>query len=128
MQRADKRLLAVGLALITLAVTRAATVPAPRDHPKLQPTGQVEAFQWMATHEQALRDLAMADYPADPWSQDDHFHGSERERANTFAASQRVRRQDVFQALDEGIRAGWSAPDAGTLRATVPPCRPRPMY
>jgi hypothetical protein len=128
MRRAEQLLLLTALALIGVALGRALTSPGPADARPLPQAMRLDAYRWIAGHEQAMRDHAMADYPADAWSQDDHFHSSERERANQFASTHRVRRQDVFRAFDDGMRERWPVPDAGVVRATVPPCRPRAIY
>ncbi len=118
---------ATGLALVGVAVGRALTAPVPPDAAPMPAGVADEAYRFVASEETVMREKAMANFLADPWSQDDDFHASERGRAFDFAASHKVRRSDVLRAIDDGLRSGWPLPNGVRPRATVPPCRPRPL-
>lgn len=78
----------------------------------------------MATQEEPTRKQALHDWPADPWSEDDHFHHLEHQRAQQVASQLRTTEQDVLRIVDDGMRERWLLLP---LRTTVPPCRPRPI-
>lgn len=86
------------------------------------------AYSLMASEEQKMRRAAVKDFPADPWSQDDAFHNQETVRARQIAEPRSMSLQDVLFAMDEGMRQHWPKPVAYPQRATVPPCRPRPIH
>jgi hypothetical protein len=105
-----------------LAATRPA-LPAPRG---LTEAEQRQVFAELARWEPEARLEAEESFPGDPWSQDDHFHNLEQQRAGRVAARLRTSVGEVLRAIDEGLRQGWS-PEL-PRRATVAPCRPRPFY
>jgi hypothetical protein len=86
-----------------------------------------KAFAEFRAHEREDRNKAAHDFPTDPWSQDDAFHAYESERARSFADKNHVTKTDIFDALDEGMRAARVRGDRSMI-ATVPPCHPRAIY
>jgi hypothetical protein len=106
-------------------VVRAATAEAPR-LPRAANQAQIEALAEEAGRlEGAWGEDGRRAFPGDLWSQDDDFHHKEMEWARGAARRLGVRLGDALKAIDRGLRAAA----AGTpLRATVPPCKPRPFY
>lgn len=128
MRRVDQIAGCAGAALIALAWGVAATAPAPNDGLPISPALSVEAFRTLTSVEQAAREKAMDGFPNDPWSQSDDFQSSERDRVNDFANKHQLRRQEIFRALDEGLRASRPLLDGGVAPpSSVPRCRPRPL-
>lgn len=113
-----------GVAICGVAVA----APTPRQSPALAEGLRREAFEAVARDESSWRDKARENFPTDAWSQDDDFAASESTRARDFANERGVSRSSVWSAIDEGIREGLAAPDGGRVRASVAPCRPRPIY
>lgn len=103
------------------------TIPAPQLAAPM-PTDQArEVSETFAAKEPSLRSKAAENFPVDAWSQDDDFFASERNDAISWANDHGVRRQDVFAAIDRGLRE-W--PLSSTLprpKATVAPCKPRAL-
>ena len=117
-----------GMACILAAVVRVATASYPDEANELTPEQQRAAYDELASAEAAMREHGVTNFPADRWSQDDDFHASERARVFEYAQRLHLRPQEVFRAIDVGVRAHWPAPDGGMApRATVPVCRPRPV-
>jgi hypothetical protein len=123
--------MALRLALFPLvcatALGRALLSPAPPPQPRASDAVRREAFSDFRLHERESRRKAAHDFPTDPWSQDDAFHAYESDRAREFASKHHVTKTDVFDALDEGMRAQRTRGDRSML-ATVPPCHPRAIY
>ncbi|HSQ66333.1 MAG TPA: hypothetical protein VLM85_24085 [Polyangiaceae bacterium] len=112
--------------LLAVAVGRAATAaPPPEGKPATEAIAR-EAYRDIVSRERTMRHDAALKFPGDPWSQDDDFHSREEGEARSFAASHDVRLADVLRAVDDGMRAHWSAPVTPDPR--VPPCRPRLAY
>lgn len=118
----------MGIFCVGAAVLRATTVSAPSDAAAASPRLREEAFRWITTAEPEMRATAMEHFPADDWSRSDDFHASERAKAHEFATSRGVSRAEVWRAFDDGLRERWPLPPGVILEATVPPCRPRPLY
>jgi hypothetical protein len=114
-------------ALALTAVVRAATAPAPSGD-ALAEKQWPAAFRAIASKEKEMRESAIEQFPSDAWSQDDTFHATERTHAHALAAQRRISRAQVWRAFDEGMRARWPVPGGIPLRASVAPCRPRPIY
>ncbi len=81
-------------------------------------------FASIAANELIARREVIKDFPADAWSQDDAFHEREFQRIRSNADSHDVPLVDAVRALDDGLRLARN----GRFKATVPPCRPRPIY
>lgn len=113
----------VALAVVVTAMARAATAPSLPAMP-LDEVGRRKAFASMAQAEVAMRKQALHDWPADPWSEDDHFHHLEHQRAEAVARELGTSESEVLRALDDGMRGRWLGVP---MRTTVPPCRPRPI-
>ncbi len=121
--------LATGLLCCAFAAVVAARSPAPVEPPPLPESMREEAFRYVAQFEAEMRDGTKNSYPGDAWSQDDQFYAGINFRVGEFAAQKNVSRSDVWRALDEGVRERWTVPDGGPpLKATIVPCRPRPIY
>jgi hypothetical protein len=110
-----------------VALGRALLTPAPPPRDRASDAVKREAFADFRTHERESRRKAAHDFPTDPWSEDDAFHAYESDRARAFADKHHVTKTDVFDALDEGMRAQHARGDK-TMLATVPPCHPRAIY
>ena len=110
-----------------VAAARVSLAPAP---PRLPPSDEVTkrgAFVDISVHTVEMRRAAAKDFPTDLWSQDDSFHEQERRRARDYAAVHRISIQDALDGIDQGLRTS-AARGGDVTAATVPPCRPRPIY
>lgn len=120
--------LLVSGAVTATACLHAATIPATSEPWRpLAATerGLVEAA--LAAAEPDLRRAAAEAFPGDRWSADDDFHNHELALVRQLAATQSVPVAAVWDALDDALRLqaqGASGPPV--MRATVPPCHPRP--
>ena len=85
-------------------------------------------FEALAPGEASARTDAAGAFPGDPWSADDDFHNHERRAAQSIAAERGFGVADVLRAIDEGLRDHLPSAPREPLIATVPPCRPRPVY
>ena len=113
-------------AFIALAVLRALTVPGPVAAAPISVGLSHQAYEALTAKEPEFRAKAAENFPADAWSQDDDFSAAERGLATTWANDHGVRRQDVFGAVDQGMRAHWLLPpDVPRPIAKVTPCKPR---
>lgn len=112
---------AVGIACAMLPGTPADTFRATEE-------AQREAFSVMVSAEPSMRHQAETNFPGDPWSQDDDFHALEVQKVISHANLRGLSTADVLRALDDGLREGWPRPDNISMKATVPPCRPRAIY
>ena len=126
---ADAIAWALGALYVATAAVLAATAgafPQPRAMDERQAR---DAYATIVSQERTMREKAMSNFLADRWSQDDDFAASERGAVHQYAASHGTSRQDVFRAIDRGLRERWPLPpDAQAPRASVAPCRPRPIY
>jgi hypothetical protein len=118
----------VCIALVTVAVVRAATAPLPPDGVAASAEVRRAVFSEIAAEEPEMRAKAAHNFPGDTWSQDDDFHHSEQARARVVAVDRGTRLSDVMRALDEGMREEWPLPPGIVLKPGVPPCRPRLTY
>jgi len=124
--------IAFGL-LSGLAVLRAVTADNATPTWRADPAARRAIFQALAVGEQKARADAARAFPGDPWSADDDFHNHEQRRAHLIAAERGLGLADVLRAIDEGLHDEGlhEHPPSVTrepLIATVPPCRPRPVY
>ncbi len=106
---------------------RALTAHAPQLAGPMPPEQAREVSETFASKEPELRSKAAGNFPVDAWSQDDDFFAAERGAAISWANDHGVRRQDVFAAIDRGLRE-W--PEGSTVprpKATVAPCKPRAL-
>lgn len=117
---------AVLLAVVALAVGRAATASTGRRPPPITPQLARRAYVEITSHEPGWRRNAALSFPGDPWSADDDVHEHEYEEIVRFGARTSVPVGDVLRALDDGMHEKWRAP-ADPI-AEVPPCRPRLVY
>ena len=106
------------------AVARAATSHTAEIPKSLDDNARHRAFALVAQEEPSMRMKALHDWPADPWSEDDHFHHLEHDRARAVAAQLHTSEYEVLRALDDGMREHWLVLP---MRDSVPPCRPRPI-
>ena len=130
MTRTAERLCAVfGAACCAVVALGALTISAPSAPPAAAANGpwEREVFDQLAADEPAAREQTLEDWAHHPWSQQDAFSATERENAANLARAKNLSLQDAFRALDDGMRAGWTTADGGTLRTTITPLRPRPM-
>ncbi|WP_224372673.1 hypothetical protein [Hyalangium versicolor] len=112
----------------TAAVLAATTGKLPEPRPMNDEQAQ-DAYRTVVGQERTMREKAMSNFLADRWSQDDDFASAERGAVSQYAASHDVSRQDVFRAIDRGLREDWSLPPGSQEpRVSVAPCRPRPIY
>ncbi len=118
----------LGGLLCAAAVAVAVDSERPPVPPPLTEALEREAWVFVASEEQTMRDAAKIDFPGDAWSQDDHFFGSVAHKVHEFAGSHNASRWSVWRAVDRGMREKWPLPVGKTVRATVVPCRPRPIY
>ena len=122
------------LAMLGCVATCVAAVALSATAPQLKPAAeaseeqQQSAWYSVASDEPSLRKSAAKSFPTDPWSQDDDFHNQEFRRAQGFASSNTISVGSVLRAIDEGMRRHWPHAPTAETRATVPPCRPRPIY
>jgi uncharacterized membrane protein YqiK len=115
-------------AVAVCAMTRAALAHPPQPAKVATEETRHQAFLEITKDEASQRAKGAESFPVDAWSQDDAFHHSEWESVESVAKRDGVRFADVLRALDDGMREHWpTAPDV-TIRDTVPPCRPRPIY
>jgi hypothetical protein len=119
-------LLPAGVVLV--AVVRAATAPCPPLLDSATLDDKRLMFERITADEPAMRASAVKDFPTEAWSADDDFHAFEQQKAVIYAHQHRFPVGDVLSALDEGMREGWAPKGGVTLRVSVPPCRPRPIY
>jgi hypothetical protein len=115
-------------AIVVLGFARALAARPIASPPPADEHARRAAYVLMVTEEQNMRRDAIKDFPADPWSQDDAFHNLEYRRAKEIARKRGMSVQDVLLAMDEGMRERWPKPVAINQKATVPPCRPRPIH
>lgn len=118
----------VTAALVLVAVARAATAPGAAPADRSDPALRAAIFREMTADETALRQDAARAFPGDPWSADDDFHNHQQRRARAIAARRGVSVETVLRAVDDGLREHWPQANPEPLRATVPPCHPRPVY
>jgi hypothetical protein len=120
--------LVVSAAAIVVACLRAATAPAVTEPWRALTAKQREiVVAALATAEPELRTAAAASFPGDRWSADDDFHNHELALVRQLAANQGVPVAAVWDALDEALRSHHEHGDSATpMRATAPPCHPRP--
>ncbi len=85
-------------------------------------------FRAEAATESTARQAAAKAFLGDAWSADDDFHNQEQRQARQLAAANGVGIADALRAIDEGLRDHAAHQDPEPLIATVPPCRPRPIY
>ena len=117
----------IALAPVCIAVLlRAGLHRGEKDEFRALDASRRQLFAVMASHEREWRDKSAKTFPGDPWSQDDMFHSLEMQRAWSLAGLRGVGVPDVLRAVDDGMREGWGNP--GQMKATVPPCHPRPEY
>jgi hypothetical protein len=116
------------VALVAIAVARAASAPVPLDAPPATEEARREAFEEIVADEPSMRIEAAHAFPGDAWSQDDDFHQRQQKRARQVAASRGMRLGDVLRALDDGLREGWPAASRVGMDPGVAPCRPRLSY
>src|SRR4051794_13872936 len=117
----------VALAVGAVACLWSAWAPAPG---RSAPPPEQDArglFDKLAAGEGEAWRKVKEDWPQHRWSQQDAFSAFERDHVTTLARDQHLSSQDVFDALDQGIRAHWPGPDGGALEATVVPLKMRPM-
>jgi hypothetical protein len=118
---------ALALLVVGSACLWAALAPEP---PRAAPLAEHEAhalFDTLAAGEGEAWRKAKEDWPQHRWSQQDAFGAFERDHVTNLARDKNVSPQDVFDALDRGIRSGWPGPDGGVLDAMVVPLKMRPM-
>ena len=111
-----------------VALGRALTAAAPEQAPESDDALLHQAFRVVASEETVMRHDGAKTFPTDPWSRDDDFHKQEARKAREWGGSHHVRANDMFFAIDEGIRAHWSHGNWAPLVTTTPPCRPRAIY
>ena len=111
-----------------VALGRALTARAPEQAPESDDALLRQVFRVVASEENTMRHEGAKTFPTDPWSRDDDFHKQEARKARDWGGAHHVRTEDVFFAIDEGIRARWPHTNPGPLVATTPPCRPRAIY
>lgn len=118
---------ALAVAVVGGACLWAALAPAPA-RPSPPPEQDTRAlFDRLAAGEAEAWRKAKEDWPQHRWSQQDAFSAFEREHVTSLAREKHLASQDVFDALDQGIRAHWPQPDGGALEPTVVPLKMRPM-
>jgi len=117
-----------GIAVVVIACStaaiRAATAPSASPLYPLDENARKKIFAELVQKEAENRRKALKDWPADPWSEDDHFHHLEMQEVEHVAHQFRTNDSEVLRALDDGVRERWFG---DVVRATVPPCRPRPI-
>lgn len=109
------------------AIAIAATAPRPPYARALDDAERRSVYAQLAIDEARLRKQAEHDWPTDAWSQDDAFHNLALRRVNELAQQRQTGPAEIFRAFDDGMRERWPRPPAAAVRATVPPCRPRPI-
>ena len=115
-------------AFSAVAVVRAATAPGPVPAAPLSVEQAHRAYEALTAKEPEFRAKAAENFAADAWSRDDDFSASERGLAASWASDHGVRRQDVFGAIDQGMRGHWLLPpDVPQPGTRVAPCKPRAM-
>jgi len=113
-------------AACTTACVAVLTAPASPKPKALDDQERAHVFSVFSMEENGMRRQAAKDWAADPWSQDDAFHNLEHQRAWNMASGMKTSEQEVLRAVDDGMREGWPQ-WGGTMKTTVPPCRPRPI-
>jgi hypothetical protein len=119
---------ALFVAIIAVAVGRAATATPIADARPATDEDRKAIFWKLASEERAMRRDAAKSFPADLWSQDDAVHNSELKWAIKLAGERQVRLADALSAADEGLRHRWPRPADAWINPSVPPCRPRPIH
>ncbi len=115
-------------AFTAVAVVRALTAPGPVPAAAISVEQAHQAYEAMSAKEPEYRAKSAENFPADGWSQDDDFSASERGFATTWANDHGVRRQDVFGAIDQGLREHWLLPPGVPPPVVkVTPCKPRAL-
>ena len=115
-------------AVCVAAVALAAFAPKIPTDPESDEATRKKVWYSVSSEEPSMRKSAAKGFPTDPWSQDDDFHNQEFRRVQNFASSDKVSVGSLLSAIDEGMRARWPRSPLSNPRATVPPCRPRPIY
>jgi hypothetical protein len=119
----------VSIATVCTAVALWLALSAP-DVPRARAASPVEAARFVETlrsDEPGLRRKALERFPADAWSQGDHFGSSERRALRDGAQRAGVDIDSLIRALDEDLRRHPLTSD-GARRAPIAPCMPRPFY
>ena len=111
-----------------VALGRALTAGAPGQAPESDDALLRQAFRVVASEESSMRRGGAKTFPTDPWSRDDDFHKQEAQKARDWGGAHHVRVEDMFFAIDEGIRSRWPHDNPSLLVTTTPPCRPRAIY
>lgn len=120
--------LAVSGAITATACLHAAAVPATSEPWRpLAASERESVVAALVAAEPDLRHAAAEAFPGDRWSADDDFHNHELALVRQLAVTRGVPVAAVWDALDDALRlqveGGSGAP---AMRATVPPCHPRP--
>jgi hypothetical protein len=119
----------VSIAAACTAVALWLALSAP-DVPRARAATPDEAERFVVrlrSDEPGLRRKALERFPADGWSQGDHFGSSERRALRDGAQRDGVDIDSLIRALDEDVRRHPLTAD-GAPRAPVAPCMPRPFY
>lgn len=116
----------VSCAVVATAVVKVVSAQPPQRAASADERTARRVFDSIAANEGMMRARAAQNFPGDPWSQDDDFHAMESQRAYQQANANRIALSETLRAIDDGLRSGWQR--QGSLRATVAPCRPRPVY
>lgn len=119
--------MAVAAAATLVAVWLAASPP-----PLAQPpdASRDEAARFVARlrrDEPGMRRKALEKFPADAWSQGDHFGSAERRALRDEAQRAGVSVGSLIRAVDDDVHAHPLTLD-GAPRGLVAPCMPRPFY
>ena len=111
-----------------LAVVKTSTAQVLEPGPALDAASRRAVFRVLKQAEPAMRARCERNFRGDAWSQDDDFHAGEFQMAQRMARQYGVSLGQVLRAWDDGLREEWEPGAKKTMRVTVPPCRPRPVY
>jgi hypothetical protein len=119
----------VSIAAVCTAVAFGLALSAPEvSRTRAASHGDAERFAArLRSDEPGLRRKALERFPADAWSQGDHFGSSERRALRDGAQRAGVDIDSLILAVDEDVRRHRLTAD-GAVRAPVAPCMPRPFY
>ena len=114
-------------AIIAVVLGLAAFNPAPARPAPPPPESLRALFDEAVRGELDDRDHARDDWAHHRWSQLDAFGALENSCLSKVAADKSLSAQDVFLAVDHGLREHWPGPGGQPLDVATVPLKPRAM-